>query len=123
MAGASIIHLAQGPPSLFGVFPLRASPWTSALQCVGRSKETWEDGPSNSKNEIQDVMDLPKTLWYISGMLSKSTIRTIEKDWRNGRERERLAGISLEAWGSCSNDERTVYCDLFVISFSVWDVL
>ncbi len=74
MAGTPFVHCARGPASLHRVFPLRAPLWAPDPRCFGRpEKETWEEGPLESKNEVQHVQDL-RTKLHTLGQLSMDNL-------------------------------------------------
>ncbi len=73
MAGTPFVRCARGPASLHGVFPLRAPVRPPAPRVLDVLRETWEEGPSESKNEIQHVLDL-RTKLHTLGQLSMENL-------------------------------------------------
>ncbi len=73
VAGTPFVRCARGPTSLHGVFPLRAPVRPPAPLVLDVLRETWEEGPSKSKNEIQHVLDL-RTKLHTLGQLSMENL-------------------------------------------------
>ncbi len=82
MAGTPFVCCAGGPASLHGVFPLRAPVWAPAPRVLGRPEETWEEGPSESKNEIQHVLDLRTKLHTLGQPLHGEFVQAQDKQSR-----------------------------------------
>ncbi len=74
MARAPVVRGAGGPTSLHGVFPIRAPVWSPAPGgCLTSSRRLGKKGPSNSRSEIQYVLDLRAKL-HTFGRLSMENL-------------------------------------------------
>ncbi len=82
MARASVVRGAGGPISLHWFFPIRAP--VQSRKVFDVIKESWEEGPSNSRSEIQYVLDLRAKL-HTLGQLSMENLSPCDPLWLRGQ--------------------------------------
>ncbi len=82
VAGTPFVRCAGGPASLHRVFPLRAPVGRQPRGVLDILRETWEEGPSGSKNEIQHVLDLRTKLHTLGQLSMENLLRAQDKQSR-----------------------------------------
>ncbi len=83
MARAPVVRGAEGPTSLHGVFPIRAPVWSPAPGgCLTSSRRLGKKGLSNSRSEIQYVLDLRAKLHTLGRLSMENLLQAQDRQSR-----------------------------------------